>query len=122
MVPSGRDLAIFGDQERRTYQFLFLAAGGKSQMIALVRHSAFPANCHVIILGDNVLNMDVNIGEGSAEVSVNSLESFGADDKPVRVGKAVAFELGMKQPVDGCLTLLVPDLLKPFFSQFLIRI
>jgi hypothetical protein len=72
-----------------------------------------PANGYAVSFGDNILNVDVKIGERTAEIAVDSLEGLGADKHRVRFRKAVGLAFRMEHFVDRCFTLLVPDLLEP---------
>lgn len=91
-------------------------------MIAGVGHGRFPANCNTISISEHILNFYVKIWACSAEVPMNDLEGFGAHQNSVGVREAVSFALRVKQSVDGCFALPVPDLLEPFPREGFVRI
>ncbi len=99
-----------------------LARGGKAEVISLVRHGDSPANCNTVTLGNNVLDIDVKIGKGSAEGAMDSFEWFGANKNRVRIRKAVGLALFIEHFVDRRFALLVPDLLKPAPQKKFVRL
>jgi hypothetical protein len=82
-------------------------------MVAQMGHRYTPANGYTVTFGDNVLYVDVEIREGTAKCSMNSLERFGTDENRVRIRKAVGLAFRVEHFVNRCFALLVPDLLKP---------
>ena len=100
----------------------FLPRGGKAEVISLVRHGDSPANCNTVTLGNNVLDIDVKIGKGSAEGAMDSFEWFRANKNRVRIRKAVGLALFIEHFVDRRFALLVPDLLKPAPQKKFVRL
>ena len=84
-------------------------------------HGAGPAGGDTVAFGYEIVDVDVNAGEGAVELAVDGLEAFRADEDRVGLGKAVGFALGVKEFVDGRFPALIPDCFKPAFGEILVR-
>ena len=113
LVPAFGDQLALDDQEGRPLQYPLLITSGEAEMIAKMGHGNSPANRDPVTLGENILNVDFEIRESSAEGTVDGLEGFGPYKNRVRVREAVGLALRVKHFVDRCFVLLVPDFLKP---------
>ena len=96
------------------------AGGGKAEAVAVVDHRAGPADGDAVSLGDQVVDIDMDVSEGVMEGAVNGFEAFRADEDRVGVGKAVGFALRVEEFVDGRFAALIPDFFKPASCEGLV--
>ena len=71
-------------------------------------------------LGDQVIDVDVEVREGVEELAVDGFEAFRADEDGVGIRKAVGFALRVEEFVDGGFVALIPDFFKPASCEGLV--
>lgn len=115
-------LAVAAGDEGGAGDGCVFSGGGEAEGVAGVGHGAGPADGDAVSLGDQVVDVDVDVGEGVAELAVDGFETFRAYEDGVGVGKAVGFALWVEEFVDGCFAALIPDFFKPASCEGLVLI
>ena len=121
LVPAFGDLAVSNDDEGGAGDGGLLAGWSETEAAAKVSHRGPPTDSYAVSFGNDVLDGDVLVGEGAAEVSMNLLECFWSYEDRVGAGKAIAFALGVEHCLDRCFASLIPDFFEPTAGQVLIR-
>lgn len=96
------------------------ACSGKAEAGSVVDGSAGPADGETVSLGDEIVDVDVDLTEGALELPIDGFEAFRASEDGVGFGKAVAFSLWVEEFVDGGFAALIPDFIKPAFCEGLV--
>jgi hypothetical protein len=86
-----------------------------------VPHGAGPSHGHAIPFGDQFVDSDMNLSEGTVELAVDVLEGLRPDEDGVGLGETVGFALWVEEFVDSGLFALIPDYFEPASCEGLIR-
>ena len=119
-VPALGQFAVAAGDEGGAGDGGLFAGGGKAEAVAVVDHRAGPADGDAVSLGDEVVDVDVDVSEGVMEGAVDGFEAFRAYEDRVGVGKAVGFALRVEEFIDGGFAALIPDFFKPASCEGLV--
>jgi len=64
-------------------------------------HGAGPAGGDTVAFGYEIVDVDVNAGEGAVEVAMDGFERLGTSEDRLGLGETVGFALRMEEFVDG---------------------
>ncbi len=119
LVPGFDDLAIFPAAEDDGAGREAAAGGGQADAVAGVGAGEGQADGAAVALGDDVADLDFNVGEGGEEGAAKIEELVDALDGLAVFAQAVADEVGGGEAGDGGFVALVPDEFKPFVGEFM---
>ena len=74
------DLAVADLDEGAAGEGGFSVGGGEAERVAGVGHVAGPADGYAVAFYDDVIDDDVDAGEGALELAVDGFEGFGTDE------------------------------------------
>jgi hypothetical protein len=120
VVPAVGDLAVPDVDEGRTGEGDGAAGGGEAEVVAGVGEGGGPADGDFVVLGDEFVEHDVNIGEGVVEIAVGGSESGWAGEGGGGVGKTEGLSFRRVEFVDGGGVALIPDFVEPTLDELFV--
>jgi hypothetical protein len=115
-------LAVVAGDEGGAEEAGLFAGGGKAESVAVVEGGTGPADGDAVSLGEELVDVDVEVRKGAKELAMDGFEAFRAGKNRVGVGKTVDLALRVEEFVDGCFAGLIPDFFKPASCEGLVLI